>query len=204
KEPFVLTAGRLWDEAKNVAALAAVAPGLPWPVRVAGEARHPGGTMTATSGATGDAGPATPNLYPLGRLDEAEMAHAFARAAIYCLPARYEPFGLSALEAGLSGCALVLGDIPSLREVWGDAAVYVPPADHGALRDALVGLIGRPDERRARAEQALARARRYVSAPMAAAYVGAYKGLRTKASAPPAGPQADDAAIDVPAGTARS
>ncbi len=32
------------------------------------------------------------------------------------LPARYEPFGLSVLEAALSGCALVLGDIPSLRE----------------------------------------------------------------------------------------
>ena len=34
------------------------------------------------------------------------------------LPARYEPFGLSILEAALSGCALVLGDLPSLRELW--------------------------------------------------------------------------------------
>ena len=38
----------------------------------------------------------------------------FARAGIYALPAVYEPFGLSVLEAALSGCALVLGDIPSL------------------------------------------------------------------------------------------
>ena len=63
----------------------------------------------------------------LGRLSAGELADWYARAAIYALPARYEPFGLSALEAALSGCALVLGDIPSLREIWGDAALFVPP-----------------------------------------------------------------------------
>ena len=61
---------------------------------------------------------ALPLLEALGKLPAAEMKLWFAHAAIYCLPARYEPFGLSVLEAGLSGCALVLGDIPSLREIW--------------------------------------------------------------------------------------
>jgi glycogen(starch) synthase len=37
KEPCVLAAGRWWDEAKNAATLVAAAPGLPWPVRLAGE-----------------------------------------------------------------------------------------------------------------------------------------------------------------------
>ena len=54
------------------------------------------------------------------------------RAAIYALPARYEPFGLSILEAALSGCALVIGDIPSLREIWADAALFVPSDGHDA------------------------------------------------------------------------
>src|SRR5215216_7806333 len=36
KEPFILAAGRLWDEAKNLVALAAIASELDWPVRVAG------------------------------------------------------------------------------------------------------------------------------------------------------------------------
>ena len=78
------------------------------------------------------------------------------------LPARYEPFGLSVLEAALSGCALVLGDIASLREVWQDAALYVPPDDAGALTAALARLIAEPELRhslatsaRKRAEQAL-------------------------------------------------
>ncbi|MEB3829625.1 glycosyltransferase [Phormidium sp. CCY1219] len=56
-----------------------------------------------------------------------ELSHWYARAAIYAFPARYEPFGLSVLEAALSGCALVLGDIPRLREMWGDAAVFANP-----------------------------------------------------------------------------
>jgi glycogen(starch) synthase len=168
KEAFVLTAGRLWDEAKNVAALERVAPALPWPVRVAGEDRHPAGGGRAT----------TAGLELLGRLDEVVMADAFARASVYCLPARYEPFGLSALEAALSGCALVLGDIPSLREVWGDAAaVYVPPDDVNALREALLGLIRHPAERRERARLARARAQQYTSARMAEEYLCAYRNL---------------------------
>jgi len=36
----------------------------------------------------------------------------------------YEPFGLAPLEAALSRCAIVANDIPSLREVWGSAAMY--------------------------------------------------------------------------------
>ena len=75
------------------------------------------------------------------------MAAHLAASAIYALPARYEPFGLSALEAGLCGCALVLGDIPSLREVWGDAAVFVDPHDAQALAKALNCLIDHPEQR---------------------------------------------------------
>jgi glycosyltransferase involved in cell wall biosynthesis len=69
------------------------------------------------------------------------------RAAIYVLPARYEPFGLSALEAALSGCALVLGDLPSLREIWGETAVFIPPDDSEALHSAVSALIGSPERR---------------------------------------------------------
>jgi glycosyltransferase involved in cell wall biosynthesis len=160
KEPLVLCAGRLWDEAKNLAALEAAAPHLPWPVYAAGEG--------------GD----SQRVHTLGRLGEAELAGWFARAAVYALPARYEPFGLSALEAGLSGCALVLGDIDSLREVWGDAAEYVPPADAGALLDALWRLIDSPGRRAEMGRRAYERALRYTPARMAQGYVAAYAETR--------------------------
>ena len=106
KEPMVLAAGRVWDSAKGVDALCRVAPALGVPVVVAGEGEAPG-------------------VDARGPLPFPELAALMARAAVFAAPARYEPFGLGILEAGLAGCALVLGDLPSLREVWGEAATYV-------------------------------------------------------------------------------
>ena len=133
KEPMILCAGRLWDGAKNVRALAEVAPQLPWAVVVAGDATSPDGRSIGLR-----------NVQFLGRLAGPELADWMSRAAIYALPARYEPVGLSALEAALSGCALVLGDIPSLREIWGQCARFVPPDDPGAIARAVRGLVDEP------------------------------------------------------------
>src|SRR5262249_53585487 len=41
KDEIIVSLGRLWDEAKNIAALSAAAPNLPWPVCVAGSLNHP-------------------------------------------------------------------------------------------------------------------------------------------------------------------
>ena len=166
KQPVVLAAGRLWDEAKNLSALEIVAPHLPWPVLVAGSTRHPDGGVRSTR-----------CVLALGELSPAALARHYARAPIYVSPARYEPFGLSVLEAGLSGCALVLGDIPTLREVWGDAALYVAPEDHLALRDCVGRLIADDLLRDRLARRARARALSYTPARMARAYMDTYASL---------------------------
>ncbi|MEJ7928938.1 glycosyltransferase [Ramlibacter sp. AN1015] len=166
KQPFVLAAGRLWDEAKNLAALEAVAPGLPWPVRVAGACTGPDGCVRHPTW-----------VQALGQLPTRDLAREMARAAIYALPARYEPFGLSVLEAALSGCALVLGDIDSLREIWGDAACYVPPDDHQALRRTLAQLIAKPALREGLAAAAHARALELTPQRTARATLAAYASL---------------------------
>jgi glycosyltransferase involved in cell wall biosynthesis len=163
---MILTAGRLWDEAKNAAAVERIAPGLPWPVYVAGNAASPDGRAQGFSAAQ-----------HLGMLDERTLATWMARAWIYALPARYEPFGLSVLEAALAGCALVLGDIPSLREIWDETARYVNPEDHEELRSTIEQLV-RDDAGRTRlAWRARRRACRYAPARMAAAYHDAYTRL---------------------------
>src|SRR4051812_24669762 len=105
------------------------------------------------------------------------MARWFGAASIYCLPARYEPFGLSALEAALSGCALVLGDIPSLREIWGDAVLFVPPDDLGALHNALESLIREDALRQAMGAAARARGHHYTPLRMATEYLSVYRQL---------------------------
>jgi glycogen(starch) synthase len=163
KEPIVFAAGRLGDEAKNFEALETVAPRLPWPVFVAGENHHPD---------DGEARPHRTRL--LGRLSPRALAAWLGRASIYCLPCRYEPFGLSILEAALSGCALVLGDIPSLREIWRHRAVLVPPDDPEALTAAVQRLIDDPDRRSALAAGGRARALQLTPAKMVDGYLTAY------------------------------
>jgi len=166
KERLVLAAGRVWDAAKNIQALDGVAPLLPAPVLVAGDTRHPDGGGTPPRHATA-----------LGWLPPQALRAWYARAAVFCLPARYEPFGLAALEAGQHGCALVLGDIPSLREVWGDAALFVPPDDRAALAATLTRLLSDPDLCRGLGDAAARRARRYTAAAMADRMLSVYADL---------------------------
>jgi glycosyltransferase involved in cell wall biosynthesis len=166
KEPFILSVGRLWDEAKNAAGLAGIAPRLSWPVRVAGHTRHPQG---------GDV--FLPKVELLGYRSAAELRDDYSRASIYALPARYEPFGLSILEAALGGCALVLGDIASLREIWGSTALFVPPDDPDALHDAITDLIVNPARREAMANAARERAKSFTIGRMTSAYLRAYADL---------------------------
>jgi glycogen(starch) synthase len=162
KQPYVLAAGRLWDEAKNIAALDAVAKNVSWPVLVAGESNR----QTRFQ-----------SLVQLGTLTENALASYMSHAAIYALPARYEPFGLSVLEAALSGCALVLGDIESLRENWDGAALFVAPDDPLQLERALQLLIDRPVKRRALAAAAHSRAQHFTPAQMAELYLNQYERL---------------------------
>lgn len=172
KAPMVLAAGRLWDEAKNLRVLADAAPRLSWPVIVAGATRHPHGGTTTFRG-----------VHHMGRLSSAALQGWMARAPIYASPARYEPFGLSVLEAALHGCALVLGDIDSLRELWDGAADFVPPDDARALARALDRLIGDPGYRRRMARAARVRAGTYTRERMADAYLDLYAQACTEGSA---------------------
>jgi glycogen synthase len=114
KIDFILTAGRLWDEAKGLQFLERIAPELKLPICAAGEKRHPSGSHESFK-----------NIQLLGHLDIYKLAEYLSAASIYAAPALYEPFGLTVLEAALSGCALVLSDIPSFRENWSGAALLI-------------------------------------------------------------------------------
>jgi glycosyltransferase involved in cell wall biosynthesis len=102
------------------------------------------------------------------------MHEWFARASLYVLPARYEPFGLSVLEAASAGCALVLGDIPSLRENWDGSAVFVAPHDEDALVRAIGELIDVAALRRDMAARAHERSKGFTVERMASAYAALY------------------------------
>ncbi len=168
KKPVIFTAGRLWDHAKNIELLERIAPELAWDVIVAGEARSPSGVESPIR-----------NLYRIGSIDAEEMSRQLAHAAIFAAPARYEPFGLSVLEAALSGCALVLADLPSFRELWGDTAVYASAHDPDQWKTTIGRLISNPFHRQRLGAAARHHALRYAPDAFARSYLAAYAAART-------------------------
>lgn len=165
KEPFIFAAGRLWDQAKNIHMLERVKHDLNWPVCVAGDDQSPDGARRHYQ------------LDCLGKLESHEMTDWLGRAAIYALPAKYEPFGLSILEAALSGCALVISNIPTLWELWADEAVFVDPDDAAGLRRSLRDLIADAPHRHWLGQRARRRALQLTTQCMVGEYLSAYQQL---------------------------
>jgi len=152
--------GRIWDEAKQFELVAKAAQMAQLEVAVAGERRHParGGEVALPQG-----------LQWRGCLDRAGVAKLLRSCAVYVAASRYEPFGLAALEAAQAGCRLLLADLPSLREVWAEAATYFDRDAPAALAQELQSLLSSPD-----LGTAAGRARRYEPQAMAAAYEAVY------------------------------
>jgi len=153
----VLAAGRLWDEGKNLTALDRIAPMLDQPIYAAGPIAGPNGAAIAL-----------PHLHLLGSLSATDMQAAYTRNTVFAAPARYEPFGLSVLEAALAGMRLVLWDIPSFRELWDGVARFV--ADDAALLDALRAALTQPGDGGAQT-----RAQRYTLDAMVAATIDVHR-----------------------------
>src|SRR5436190_3166881 len=166
KEHFILAAGRLWDEAKNIAALARIASDLDWPVKLVGPESQEHDGIAGTECAEF-----------LGRLPRQDLLSLMARASIYAAPSLYEPFGLSVLEAASSGCALLLSDIPAYRELWRGAALFVDPRDDRELGRTLRLLCEDQDFREKLQRAARRRARRYSRKAMSVGYLAAYRSL---------------------------
>ncbi|MFY0580984.1 glycosyltransferase [Cystobacter fuscus] len=155
--------GAPWDEARNLEMLEAVAPRLDWPMLVAGAREHPAGGLMRSRA-----------LHLLGELPRAALAERLGRASLFVLPSREEPSGPAALGAALAGCALVLSDIPSFKEMWEDAAVFVPPEDTEMWGRALRRLVSEPVLRGRMSTLARTRALEFSPERMADAYVALY------------------------------
>lgn len=172
REPWILTAGRIWDEAKNIRVLEAAAPSTRWRIAAAGPLESPsGGLFQRPRG-----------LDLLGTLSPNALRRAMGAASIYAAPAVYEPFGLCVLEAAQSGCALVLSDIPTFREIWGGAAEFVPARDPAAWREIFDALAADPVRVGRLALAARNRAAQMTRERMAGSYLQLYRRLASPKS----------------------
>jgi glycosyltransferase involved in cell wall biosynthesis len=163
---FVFTAGRLWDEGKNFGMLDAAAARIGVPVRAAGPLAGPNGAQVLFD-----------NIDCLGTLGEDEYGRWLSARPVFVSAALHEPFGLSVLEAASAGCALVLSDIPTFRELWEDVALFVDPRDEDGFARAIGDLVGDDFERAVLGRAARERAALYTPDAMAAQMANLYRRL---------------------------
>lgn len=157
-----VTAGRFWDEAKNISILNHFES--PVPIVVVGSYVHGSNTATLDS----------PSVTLAGELSEAEILSVFRESSIYICTSIYEPFGLAPLEAALCGCAVVANNIPSLHEVWADCALFFD--DSTSLKSILEQLRDRDTLSRAQTRSG-ERAEIFTSSRMTERYLNLFERL---------------------------
>jgi glycosyltransferase involved in cell wall biosynthesis len=165
-----LTVGRLWDSVKNAGLLDRVAAELEVPFFAAGALRGPHGEEVTLA-----------HLQTLGEIAADELAALMAKRPVFVSAASFEPFGLAVLEAADAGCALVLSDIPTFRELWDGAALFATPGDALAFEGAIHALLTNHELRERIAAAAALRALRYTPAATAKVMSAIYDEIMQKA-----------------------
>ena len=161
---FAFASSLAWDETRDLATLERAAARLAVPLYAAGAIR--------AADAQG-----LDHVHPLGLLDHEEIDRRLGARPVFVSAARYEPFGMTVLEAAMAGCPLVLSDIPTHRELWDGVASFAPPGDDAAFARAISELVGDDFARAARGRAARERARNYTSTATASRMAALYRRL---------------------------
>lgn len=109
------------------------------------------------------------------------VAAVYRRAALVLMPSDREGFGLPVVEALACGTPVVASDIPALREVGGEAAVFCSAGDRAAWVETVTRLLGdrrdHPAVWRARQDAGLARSQLFTWTQSAAGMAAVYRSL---------------------------
>lgn len=96
-----------------------------------------------------------------GYVPDKNLPSIYSGADLFVYPSLYEGFGLPPLEAMACGCPVISSDIPSLREVCGDAAYYIDPQSEKSITSSIVSMLAESDLRKALIGRGFERAERF-------------------------------------------
>ncbi|MDO8499741.1 MAG: glycosyltransferase family 1 protein [bacterium] len=97
----------------------------------------------------------------LGFVQGEELSSFLSDAEVFVFPSQYEGFGLPVLEAMAAGCPVVAADIPALREVGGEAAIYSDGDTSAKLAESLARVINNDQLSEQMRQAGLARAQNF-------------------------------------------
>jgi glycosyltransferase involved in cell wall biosynthesis len=112
-----------------------------------------------------------------GYVSDAELSALYAGAAALVFPSSYEGFGLPPLQALAARLPVVASDIPVLREVLGDCALFAQPANVEQFADSLARVLADPASVGAMLERGQMRARTFTWRSVAQRLVDVYRSL---------------------------
>ena len=82
-----------------------------------------------------------------GEATDEDLGSLYANAKAFVMPSFMEGFGLPPLEAMKNSCFVIASDIPSIREVCADAALYFNPYDISDISDKIKFAFSDSDKR---------------------------------------------------------
>jgi len=97
----------------------------------------------------------------IGWVEDEDLPLLYAQASAFVYPSFAEGFGLPPLEALASGIPAVVSDIDVLREVCGEAALYIDPRDPAAMAVGLRRVITDQSLRRELRDRGLTQAAKF-------------------------------------------
>lgn len=139
------------DQSKNqLATIAACSPSIP--LVIVGRESDPDYAQSCRSAAGS-------NVRFLGTFahDDPTLADALAAAHVFVLPSYRELFPLSAMEATVAGCHLLLSNRWGGEAIWGTDAMFFDPDDPSRMKRELERLMASPKPERSRSEAFLAK-----------------------------------------------
>ncbi len=97
----------------------------------------------------------------IGWIPREDLYRWYGRARAFMYPSTFEGFGLPVLEAMAAGVPVACSDIPPLREVAGDAALFFDPLDEDSIVAALDRILTDDALRRGLSQAGPQRARQF-------------------------------------------
>jgi glycosyltransferase involved in cell wall biosynthesis len=94
-------------------------------------------------------------------IDQADMPAVFSLASLYLYPSNLEAFPIPLTEAMACGTPVLTSNVNGLKEIAGDAALLMDPADTGSIADGILKLLSDPYLRESLSQKGLERSRMF-------------------------------------------